>query len=249
MKCKNCRKKRGEKDLRLFTLIELLVVISIIAILAALLLPALGRAREKARQANCLGNIRQFGMVFSSYLSDYRDQYIPVELSSNYGWSPGIDGALWNWAGAFYVEKYISDNRIYLCNTALKAYSEAHLKQAQELVSTLKTTMSRYRRSSYGYNASYIGSSRSVIGDGSSVPAKSNQIRNPSVKLLLGETISTHIMRPPETSGFQSDLSDIHDRNSNILWVDGHASFVRNARYIIGSTASGANFRRHFRRD
>ena len=56
-------------------------------------------------------------------------------------------------------------------------------------------------------------------------------------------------MRPPETSGFQSDLSDIHERSSNILWVDGHVSNVRNARYIIGSTAAGVNFRKHFKRD
>ena len=231
---KYCSGRRG------FTLIELLIVIAIIAILAAMLLPALNKAkeravgalctnslskaREKARQTSCLSNIRQFGMVFASYLGDYNDQYIPGEMSSHYGWSQNIDSGIWNWGGALYQAKYIADNKIFLCNTALNSYSAAHRKQANELITTLKDTMSRYRRSSYGYNVSYIGSSMSVMGVGNKIPAKVNQIRNPSIKLLLGETVSTHLMRPPETSGFQSDLSDIHERSSNILWVDGHVS-------------------------
>ena len=72
-----------------FTLIELLIVVSIIAILAAMLLPALGKARQKAQAVNCRSRIKQSGMILILYSNDYKAWYPPA-ARDNISWAENL---------------------------------------------------------------------------------------------------------------------------------------------------------------
>jgi prepilin-type N-terminal cleavage/methylation domain-containing protein/prepilin-type processing-associated H-X9-DG protein len=72
-----------------FTLIELLVVIAIIAILAAILFPVFAKAREKARQASCVSNLKQLALGMLMYVQDYDEQY-PAQNIAHYPGGPAV---------------------------------------------------------------------------------------------------------------------------------------------------------------
>jgi len=119
-----------------FTLIELLVVIAIIGILAAILLPALARARESARRASCANNLKQFGLVFKMYSGEDKGGNFPpmhVYHTDKYD----CNGSAWPYTldshdfelsvgpkvGCIYPE-YLTDPMITICPSAVSSHAE-----------------------------------------------------------------------------------------------------------------------------
>ena len=102
--------RRGAHRHSAFTLIELLVVIAIIAALAAILFPVFAKAREKARQAACMSNLKQIGLGILQYNQDF-DETFPLSVVTPVATPP--PGALVGWADA--IQPYIKNRQVFSC--------------------------------------------------------------------------------------------------------------------------------------
>jgi prepilin-type N-terminal cleavage/methylation domain-containing protein len=112
----------GRTPLRGFTLIELLVVIAIIAILAGMLLPALSKAKSKALQVQCLGNLKQLQLGWQLYAGDFNDYMVPNAPSGATPQESWCGGAFQSWGASD-----ANTNRSYYSTSIMAVYMSGQL--------------------------------------------------------------------------------------------------------------------------
>ena len=210
-----------------FTLIELLVVIAIIAILAAILFPVFATAREKARQASCLSNVKQFCLAWQMYADDYHETACPVyDIFTWQTWWDGFDDT-WGATGEFdysrgYLSPYIKEGRISGCPSFPQGNS--------------------YDRpnTGYAYNRMIGGHENATYDGWDPAPAKLARIKSPAQTVLFSDAgfrsgndvYGSNILYEPSAMWSTATKTFfLHNGNANVGFADGHAEAVKNPGY------------------